>query len=106
MALGVLAAAQRLGLAVPGDLSIAGFDDSPASSLVWPPLTTVRQPIAQMARVAVDMLIAANRNDAEPSTRPDLHHVLAHELVVRDSTSKPKPATLAKATVSKTNRAR
>ena len=106
MALGVLAAAQRLGLTVPGDLSIAGFDDSPASSLVWPPLTTVRQPIAQMARVAVDMLIAANRNDAEPSTEPDLHHVLAHELVVRDSTSKPKPATLAKATVSKTNRAR
>ena len=89
MALGVLAAAQRLGLAVPDDLSIAGFDDSPASSLVWPPLTTVRQPIAQMARVAVDMLIAANRNDAELIPEPNLHHVLAHELVVRDSTSKP-----------------
>ncbi len=79
MALGVLAAAQRLGLAVPADLSIAGFDDSPAASLVWPPLTTVRQPVAAMARAAVDLLIAP---DGEPGPR-----VIAHELVVRDSTS-------------------
>ena len=89
MALGVLAAAQRLGLAVPGDLSIAGFDDSPASGLVWPPLTTVRQPTDEMARVAVEMLIAANRNDADPASEKNLHRVLPHELVVRDSTSKP-----------------
>ena len=79
MALGVLAAAKRLGLNVPGDLSIAGFDDSSAASLVWPPLTTVRQPMAQMARVAVEMLIA--------STPVNAHQVLAHQLLVRDSTS-------------------
>jgi len=89
MALGVLAAAQRLGLAVPGDLSIAGFDDSTASGLVWPPLTTVRQPMDEMARVAVEMLIAANRNGAEPVSERSLHRVLPHELVVRDSTSAP-----------------
>lgn len=89
MALGVLAAAQRLGLAVPGDLSIAGFDDSPAAGLVWPPLTTVRQPTYEMARVAVEMLIAVNRNDAETPSEQDLHRVLPHELVVRDSTSAP-----------------
>jgi len=87
MALGVLAAAQRLGLAVPGDLSIAGFDDSTAARLVWPPLTTVRQPMDEMARVAVEMLIAANRPDAEPVPEASLHRVLPHELVVRDSTS-------------------
>lgn len=87
MALGVLAAAQRLGLAVPGDLSIAGFDDSPAASLVWPPLTTVRQPKNEMARVAVEMLIAANRSDATALADDALHRVLPHELVVRDSTS-------------------
>ena len=87
MALGVLAAAQRLGLAVPGDLSIAGFDDSTAAGLVWPPLTTVRQPMDEMARVAVEMLIAANRPDAEPVPEASLHRVLPHELVVRDSTS-------------------
>ncbi len=89
MALGVLAAAQRLGLAVPGDLSIAGFDDSPAASLVWPPLTTVRQPKNEMARVAVEMLIAANRTDAPALTPAQLHRVLPHELVVRDSTCTP-----------------
>ena len=93
MALGVLAAAQRLGLAVPGDLSIAGFDDSPAASLVWPPLTTVRQPKNAMARVAVEMLIAANRSDAPEVTEDALHRVLPHELVVRDSTSTNKAKT-------------
>ena len=66
MALGVLAAAQRLGLTVPGDLSIAGFDDSNAASLVWPSLTTVRQPMDEMARVAVETLIAYRRSDAVP----------------------------------------
>jgi LacI family transcriptional regulator len=92
MALGVLAAAQALGLAVPGELSIAGFDDSPASGLVWPALTTVRQPKAEMARAAVEMLIAARAgdHDASASTRgADFHRVLPHELVVRDSTAAP-----------------
>jgi LacI family transcriptional regulator len=84
MALGVLAAAQRLGLAVPGDLSIAGFDDSAAAGLVWPPLTTVRQPLELMARVAVEML---TEQTAEDDELPDQHRVLPHELVVRDSTS-------------------
>jgi len=99
MALGVLAAAQRLGLAVPTDLSIAGFDDSPAASLVWPPLTTVRQPVDQMARVAVEMLIAANRSDAQPLSDAALHRVLPHELLVRNSTSAPavKPSVKRKA---------
>jgi LacI family transcriptional regulator len=87
MALGVLATAQRLGLAVPGDLSIAGFDDSMASSLVWPPLTTVRQPKDEMARAAVEMLITARRSDAEPLPEELLHRVLPHELVVRESTA-------------------
>jgi len=89
MALGVLAAALRLGLAVPGDLSIAGFDDSTASSLVWPPLTTVRQPKDEMARMAVDMIIAAGRGDAAPADEARLHRVLPHELVVRESTAAP-----------------
>ncbi len=89
MALGVLAAAQRLGLAVPSDLSIAGFDDSPAARLVWPALTTVRQPKNEMARVAVEMLIAANRSDAQTLSADQMHRVLPHELVVRDSTSTP-----------------
>lgn len=98
MALGVLAAAQRLGLTVPGDLSVAGFDDSPPAALVWPPLTTVRQPMAEMARLAVDLLVAPPRAGTKREAEPDtpeaaelpLHRVLAHELVVRDSTRRLK----------------
>jgi LacI family transcriptional regulator len=88
MALGVLAAAQRLGLAVPGELSVAGFDDSPAAALVWPPLTTVRQPVAEMARAAVEMLVTGppTATDCAADDEAALHKVLAHELVVRDST--------------------
>lgn len=86
MALGVLAAAQRLGLAVPGELSVAGFDDAPAAALVWPALTTVKQPVAEMARMAVEMLVAAQRPDMAAPAEAGLHQVLAHELVVRDST--------------------
>jgi LacI family transcriptional regulator len=86
MALGVLSTAQRLGLSIPADLSIAGFDDSPSASLVWPPLTTVRQPIEDMARVAVDLLVDSTAEAGE-GTSVDL--VLRHELVVRGSTAAP-----------------
>jgi LacI family transcriptional regulator len=89
MALGVLAAAQRQGLVVPDELNIAGFDDSPAARLIWPELTTVRQPVVEMARDAVEMLIAGangewTRDAPLPAT---LHRVLPHDIVVRDSTS-------------------
>ncbi|UXH78083.1 LacI family DNA-binding transcriptional regulator [Roseateles amylovorans] len=105
MALGVLAAAQRLGLAVPGDLSIVGFDDTPAASRVWPPLTTVRQPMDEMARAAVDLLVGGaggGRGDAAAPSgaeRRAMHRVLKHELIVRDSTAalSAKPSRLKKA---------
>ncbi len=89
MALGVLACAARAGLTIPRDLSIAGFDDSPASSLVWPPLTTVRQPMHEMARLAVEMLIAAQKEKAgaEGEAAAVPHRVVPHEVVVRDSTA-------------------
>lgn len=86
MALGVLAAAQRLGLLVPGELSVVGFDDSPTAALVWPPLTTVRQPVAEMARAAVEMLVSVQRPDMAALEEDELHKVLPHELIVRDST--------------------
>jgi LacI family transcriptional regulator len=69
---------------VPQGLSIVGFDDSPAASLVWPALTTVRQPVGEMATAAVEMLIRGDvvSNAAAPPTR-----VLPHELIVRASTA-------------------
>ena len=87
MALGVLAAAQRLGLAVPGELSIVGFDDSRAATLVWPALTTVRQPVAEMAMAAVDLLLSNELKPGASGAPPA--RVLAHELVVRGSTAAP-----------------
>jgi len=66
MAAGALRAAAALGLSVPRDLAVAGFDDSFIAGLTTPPLTSVRQPTAQLARRAAAMLIAA----AGPGERP------------------------------------
>ncbi|ENZ81385.1 MULTISPECIES: LacI family DNA-binding transcriptional regulator [Caulobacter] len=57
MAMGVLAAAAKHGLSLPGDLSVVGFDDTPAAEAAWPRLTTIHQPTAEMAEAAVDILI-------------------------------------------------
>ena len=87
MALGALTEAQRRGIAVPGDVAIVGFDDSDAASLVWPPLTTVRQPLAEMAMAAVEMLLAGDaRIDAEA---PAPVRVLPHQVIVRGSSAAP-----------------
>ncbi|MDP1026706.1 LacI family DNA-binding transcriptional regulator [Sphingomonas sp. KR1UV-12] len=59
MAVGALFAAHRAGMDVPGDLSLASFDDTPVSALVWPPLTTVHQPIQEMSARAVQIIAAA-----------------------------------------------
>ena len=84
-ALGALTAAQRLGIAVPHDVAIVGFDDSRAATLVWPELTTVRQPLAEMAMAAVDMLLAGAARPGELAPV----RVLPHEVVVRGSTAAP-----------------
>lgn len=62
MAVGTRIAAETLGLAVPEDVSIVGFDDAQIAAIVTPSLTTVRQPIRQMAEGAVDLVIEAARN--------------------------------------------
>lgn len=58
MAAGAIMAAHDLGLSVPGDISIAGFDDSAIARIVWPRITTIHQPVFDMARAATDMLVA------------------------------------------------
>jgi LacI family transcriptional regulator len=87
MALGALTEAQRRGIAVPHDVAIVGFDDSRAATLVWPELTTVRQPLAEMAMAAVDMLLSGHAKlDAH---LPAPVRVLPHEVIVRGSTAAP-----------------
>ncbi len=83
MAAGVLAAAGRLGLSVPSDLSIVGFDDSPIASTVWPPLTTVSQPVAKMAAEAVQAIVNAPTKTDDPFKIT----VMPHQLIERDSVS-------------------
>ncbi|NIJ35925.1 LacI family transcriptional regulator [Sphingopyxis panaciterrae] len=56
VAIGAMAAARELGLTVPGDVAIAGFDDSYIAQLAWPPLTTIHQPIADLAFQAVGVV--------------------------------------------------
>jgi LacI family transcriptional regulator len=84
-ALGVLRAAREVGLRVPEDLSVVGFDDIPLSAWSTPALTTVRQPLTEMAAVAVRTLLES-ANSAGPLGR---RVELATDLVVRESTAPP-----------------
>jgi LacI family transcriptional regulator len=65
MAAGVLAAAHRLGLDVPGQLSVAGFDDTDLAAVVWPPLTTIRQPVRDLAYAATDLLLSGRSEQVQ-----------------------------------------
>ncbi len=86
MAAGALRAAAALGLAVPGDLAVAGFDDSSIASLTTPALTSVRQPTAELAHAAAAALIAAAIS-GEPA-RPETIR-LACTIIERASTDMP-----------------
>ncbi|MGH8959447.1 MAG: LacI family DNA-binding transcriptional regulator [Acidimicrobiia bacterium] len=81
LALGMMAAAAELGLQVGVDVAIAGFDDSVAAGLVTPGLTSVRQPMDQVARYMIDALVSILAGD--PAPPPQL---LMPDLVVREST--------------------
>ncbi|HWS57476.1 MAG TPA: substrate-binding domain-containing protein, partial [Actinotalea sp.] len=81
-ALGVMDAAADLGLAIPGDLSVVGFDNVPESALTTPPLTTVDQPIQQMGSEATSLLIRL----LEGRTGETTHVRLPTVLVERGST--------------------
>lgn len=72
MAAGVMHAAAQRGLQVPRDLSIVGFDDTPIAAHVWPPLTTVRWPIASMARSAALKLIGDGVGGTGSVSEPSL----------------------------------
>lgn len=87
VAVGALRAAHERGLRVPEDLSVTGFDDIDLSTATRPQLTTVRQPLQEMGRMAVSLLQRLlDQHDSEA-----LHVELATELVVRHSTG-PVPA--------------
>jgi LacI family transcriptional regulator len=89
MAAAVMSVAHRRGLEVPRDLSIAGFDDTVTATTVWPELTTVRQPIADMAEAALNLLLRDIRRHRAGELVETLDRVFAHKLIKRRSTAPP-----------------
>jgi LacI family transcriptional regulator len=85
MSLAALEVARSLGLDVPGDFSIVSFDDTPIVKFSTPPLTAIRQPIAEMTACAADLLIRT----ASGEHVPDTPNILPFELIVRGSTAPP-----------------
>lgn len=82
MAAGAIMVAHQMGLKLPEELSVAGFDDTPVAHQIWPALTTVRQPVQQMAKKATDLLLKLLRGrDLQlPAS------MLSSSLIMRDST--------------------
>lgn len=83
---GVYQAARELGLSIPRDLSVVGFDDLPVAPLLAPPLTTVRQPLKEMAATATELALALGRGEQAPQVGLEI----ATTLTVRESTAPPK----------------
>jgi len=82
MAAAVVMTANRLGLRVPEDLSVAGFDDTPIAQTIWPELTTVAQPFEAIAKAAVESMRTMKQTGQSVSETL----ILEHELIIRAST--------------------
>jgi len=87
-ALGVLSGLAQAGVAVPGEISVIGYNDAPVAAYTHPPLTTVHAPIAEATRALVEDLVQALDDDTDDGTPPVSQHFLTR-LVVRDSTGPP-----------------
>jgi LacI family transcriptional regulator len=90
MAAAAACVARQIGLELPAELSIAGFDDAPVASMIWPQLATVRQPVREIARIAADLFIQHRphrRGWPQPIPRPRLDL----ELLIRGSIARATP---------------
>jgi LacI family transcriptional regulator len=84
----VISVAHRMGLTLPDQLSVAGFDDATVATMIWPELTTIRQPVAALARTAAELIIEHSpRRRGWPEPLP--HRQLNFELIIRSSTRAP-----------------
>lgn len=84
LAIGAMAAIRAVGLRIPEDIAVAGFDDIPAATLMFPTLTTVHRFEPAVGRMAAEMLIA--RLDENAAERPGRSIEMPYQLVMRDST--------------------
>jgi LacI family transcriptional regulator len=85
MAAGAVAVAHRLNIAVPLGLTVAGFDDTPLATTIWPTLSTIRQPIAAMSRKALELLLEEIRLQRLGKSLGPVQHFLDFSLVMRES---------------------
>jgi DNA-binding LacI/PurR family transcriptional regulator len=94
LAVGALAAARELGLRVPGDVSVVGWDDGPSARASEPPLTTIGQSLHDQGRTCAQLLITATRDELAAD---ELVHLAPWRLVTRGSTAPPpgQPASTA-----------
>lgn len=84
-AFGVYAGARDLGFVIPDDLSVAGIDDILVTCVLAPPMTTIKQPIKDIARLSVERIIDRMEND---HPQEPIHRMLPSTLIVRESTSR------------------
>jgi LacI family transcriptional regulator len=85
-AFGAIEAIRQHGLRIPEDISVVGFDDIPQASLVYPKLTTVRQPLTQIGREAVILLLEYIADPAQGTRQVTLET----QLIIRDSCGPPR----------------
>ncbi len=91
MAAATVAIAHRRGLDVPSDLTVCGFDDTALATTIWPELTTIRQPVFEMSRTAVDLLVREIRlRKSEARTTREPHMLAEFELIRRQSDAAPR----------------
>ncbi len=91
MAAAVVSVAHRRHLDVPGELTVVGFDDTTAAVTLWPPLTTVHQPVRRLAAEALGLLVAEIGTPSNTEAGQS-DHVLDHAIVERQSTAPPQDA--------------
>jgi LacI family transcriptional regulator len=91
MAAASVAIAHRRGLDVPSDLTVCGFDDTALATTIWPELTTIRQPVIDMSRTAVDLLVREIRARKTQDQADQQTHALAdYRLIRRQSDAAPR----------------
>lgn len=88
MAAATISAAHMCGIDVPSQLSVIGFDDTLLATSVWPQISTVKQPIEQMAKLAVELLTSGKLDGIDNNESNEYRHVLDFEIINRDSTAK------------------
>ena len=89
MAAATITVAHKAGLDVPKDLSVVGFDDTPIATTIWPELTTIRQPISEMAGAALNQIVNLLRQRNSRSDPKVVDQLVDFQLIIRDSAAPP-----------------